>query len=85
MNSNFLKYFGSIKEDSENAKFKSIKGKMKKLQFISISDSAFDQTFKRLFSWNLRIDISGEERLKNLLNSFFILMLMIQDIKLKKL
>jgi len=72
MSTNFLKYYGSELEDNKIAEFKSIDGKIEKLEYKTIADSAYDQTFKRLFSWNLIIDdIKGEERLRSLLNSFF--------------
>ncbi|ORY76126.1 hypothetical protein LY90DRAFT_698822 [Neocallimastix californiae] len=72
MSTNFLKYYGSELEDNKIAEFKSIDGKIEKLEYKTIADSAYDQTFKRLFSWNLIIDdVKGEERLRSLLNSFF--------------
>jgi len=72
MSTNFLKYYGSELEDNKIAEFKSNDGKTEKLEYKTIADSAYDQTFKRLFSWNLIIDdIKGEERLRSLLNSFF--------------
>ncbi|KAG4100223.1 hypothetical protein H8356DRAFT_1423045 [Neocallimastix lanati (nom. inval.)] len=72
MSTNFLKYYGSELEDNKIAEFKTIDGKTEKLEFKTIADSAYDQTFKILFSWNLIIDdIKGEERLRSLLNSFF--------------
>jgi len=72
MSTNFLKYYGSELEDNKIAEFKTIDGKTEKLEFKTIADSTYDQTFKRLFSWNLIInDVKGEERLRSLLNSFF--------------
>lgn len=72
MISTFLKYYESKIEDNGIAKFKSINGDIEELEYELIADSVYDQTFKRIFDWNLIIDgISGEDRLKHLLNCLF--------------
>ncbi|OUM69007.1 hypothetical protein PIROE2DRAFT_3249 [Piromyces sp. E2] len=66
MSSNFLKYFESEIKGNGEAKFKTVDDNVEVLKFKTIADSAYDQTFKRLFSGDIIMDnVSGEERLKS--------------------
>ena len=62
----------NIKEMDGLADFKTVDGKIKKLEYRKLADGAYDQTFKLLFAWEKEVDkINGKSRLKSLLNSFF--------------
>jgi len=72
MDSNFLKYYEGYLKNSKIANFKLLDGETEDIEYKTIADSSYNETFNRLFSRKLVIDnITGEERLKSLLNSLF--------------
>jgi len=69
-NSNFLICYKAKEDKDGKVKFALKDGGYKEIPYIEIADSGYDQTFKKLFSWELTInDITGEDRLRSLLNS----------------
>jgi len=69
-NSNFLICYKAKKNKYGKAEFDLMGGGYKELPYIEVADSGYVQTFKRIFSWELTINgITGEERLRSLLNS----------------
>jgi len=65
-----LKTCKKINEKKKKAKFVTIDNKIYKESYITVADSAYDQTYKKLFTGENPINnINGKDRLKSLLNS----------------
>jgi hypothetical protein len=69
----FLEAFGA-KPSAEQGKavFATVSHGEQSLAYSSIADPSYDQTFKKIFSWDNTVDgISGQVRIMSILNSIF--------------